>query len=482
MDVHISLDRPGDYSARVYRELLDAILDGRLKPGERLPPTRGLAASLELSRNTVAAAYDRLSAEGFVAGRVGAGTFVTEAARSAGPRRRGSPPGAGGGLKPRPGWVATPEPTSAGAPPPRFDFRLGLPDARLFPFQTWRRLVSAELRLGADHSAAYAEPAGHEGLREEIARFVGVGRSVRAAADDVIVTSGAQQAIDLVARVLVTPGDVVAVEEPGYPPVRALLTSLGARVVGVPVDGEGLVVEALPARARLVYTTPSHQFPLGTPMSLARRRALLAWAERRDAAVVEDDYDSEFRFSERPLEPLQSLDSQGRVIYVGTFSKMLLPSLRIGFLVAPVALRSALLAAKQLTDTQGPPATQAALARFMGDGQLGRHIRRAARVYRERHARIVRFVGDELAGQLELVPSAAGLHVSARLRSGDVEHAEAVAAAAEDRSIAVATLARYCAGPPMAGFAFGYGSLTSETAAEGLTRFRLLLTRATRPH
>jgi GntR family transcriptional regulator / MocR family aminotransferase len=481
VDFHINLDRPGDYSARVYRELLDAILDGRMKPGERLPPTRVLAASLELSRNTVAAAYDRLSAEGFVLGRVGAGTFVTEAARSTRPRRRRSASGPGGGLRPRAGWVAAPEPTSGVGPPPRFDFRLGLPDARLFPFQTWRRLVSAELRLGADHSA-YAEPGGHEGLRAEIARFVGVGRSVQAVADDVVVTSGAQQAIDLIGRVLVTPGDVVAVEEPGYPPVRALLTSLGARVVGVPVDEEGLVVEALPTRARLVYTTPSHQFPLGTPMSLARRRALLAWAERRAAAVVEDDYDSEFRFSDRPLEPLQSLDTQGRVIYVGTFSKMLLPSLRAGFLVAPPALRSALLAAKQLTDTQGPPATQAALARFMGDGQLGRHIRRAARVYRERQARIVRFIEDELAGQLELVPSAAGLHVSARLRSGDVEHAEAVAAAAEERSVSVATLARYCAGPPTAGFAFGYGSLSSETAAEGLTRFRLLLTRPSRPH
>jgi GntR family transcriptional regulator/MocR family aminotransferase len=481
MDFHVSLDSRGDYSARVYRALLDAILDGRVRPGERLPPTRVLARSLGVSRNTVAAAYDRLSAEGFVDGRVGDGTFVTEAARSTpARRRRGSGPGGPGGLRPRSGWTVTPQPVSSAAPPPLFDFRVGIPDGRLFPFDTWRRLVAGELRLSAGQPAAYGDPAGHPGLRAEIARYVGVGRSVRADADDVVVTSGAQQAIDLIGRVLLTPGDVVAVEEPGYPPARDLFSSLGAHVVGVPVDEQGLVVDALPARARLVYTTPSHQFPLGTPMSLVRRRALLAWADRRDAAIVEDDYDSEFRFSDRPLEPLQSLDTGGRVLYVGTFSKTLLPSLRVGFVVTPPSLRAALRAAKQLSDIEGPVATQAALARFMGDGLLARHVRKAARTYGERHAQILDFLESKLSGQLDVVPSSAGLHLCARLRSGDVTHADSVLAAAHDRSVAVDSLARYCADQPQAGFVFGYGALRDDTVNEGLTRFRLLLTRSSR--
>jgi GntR family transcriptional regulator/MocR family aminotransferase len=478
MDFHVSLEGRGDYSARVYRALLGAVQDGRVRPGERLPPTRVLATSLGVSRNTVAAAYDRLAAEGFVEGRAGDGTFVTEAARSVpGRRRRGA---ARSGLQPRAGWTATPEPVSSAEPVPLFDFRVGIPDGRLFPFDTWRRLVASELRLSAGQSAAYADPAGHPGLRAEIARSVGVGRSVRADAGDVIVTNGAQQAIDLIGRVLVTPGDVVAVEEPGYPPVRGLFQSLGATVVGVPVDGDGLVVDALPARARLVYTPPSHQFPLGTPMSLARRRALLSWAERRGAAVVEDDYDSEFRFSDRPLEPLQSLDEAGRVLYVGTFSKTLLPSLRVGFVVTPASLRPALHAAKQLSDTQSPVATQAALARLMGDGLLARHVRRAARSYGERHAQILDFIEARLSGQLDVVPSAAGLHLCTRLRSGDVEHAAAVLAAAHERSVSVQSLARYCADEPQAGFVFGYGAVRPESIVEGLTRFRLLLTRSGR--
>jgi GntR family transcriptional regulator/MocR family aminotransferase len=243
------------------------------------------------------------------------------------------------------------------------------------------------------------------------------------------------------------------------------------------VDESGLVVDALPAAARIVYTTPSHQFPLGTPMALSRRTALLAWAERHDAAIIEDDYDSEFRFSERPLEPLQRLDTSGRVLYVGTFSKTLLPSLRLGFVVMPPSLRTALRAARQLSVGHGPVATEAALARFMGDGLLARHVRRAARVYRERHALVTGVLDEVLSEQLELVPSAAGLHVCARLRSGDVDHAQSVVAAARGRSVAVDALSQYCAGEPQAGFVFGYGALRDGTALEGLTRFRLLLTR-----
>jgi GntR family transcriptional regulator / MocR family aminotransferase len=347
VDLQVSLAGRGDLAARIYRQLLDAILDGRLRAGERLPPTRELARRLEVSRNTVATAYDRLTAEGFLVGKVGAGTFVSTAPITR-LRSRSAP---AGGARPRPSWrTAEPVMLPRAGEDPVYDFRVGMPDPRLFPLETWRRLVARELKPAALRSAAYADPGGRPDLRAAIARYVGVSRSVRTGADDVLVTNGAQQGLDLIGRVLIEPGAMVAVEEPGYPPARAVFESHGARVVGVPVDSDGLDVTALPRSAALVYVTPSHQFPMGIPMSLARRTALLEWAERAGAVVVEDDYDSEFRFSDRPLEPLQSLDTAGRVVYVGSFSKTLLPGLRLGFLVPPASLRSALRAAKQLSD------------------------------------------------------------------------------------------------------------------------------------
>jgi GntR family transcriptional regulator/MocR family aminotransferase len=406
MDFHVSLEGRGDRATRIYRQLLDAILDGRLRSGERLPPTRELAVRLGVARNTVAVAYDRLTAEGFLVGRVGAGTYVYSSHSA---RSRHAP--AGADLRPRAVWDSIPVPDEE-VFTAEYDFRAGVPDARLFPLETWRRFLARELRPAAVR-ADYADPAGVPVLREAIARHIGVSRSVRADADDVLVTQGAQQALDLVGRVLLEPGDRVAIEEPGYPQARLLFQSQGARIVDVPVDSEGLVVDALPDDARLVYTMPSHQFPLGTPMSLGRRNALLEWARLHGAVVVEDDYDSEFRFSDRPLEPLQSLDRAGRVIYVGTFSKTLLPTLRLGFLVAPASLQPALRAAKQLTDWHGDPIAQAALARFIDEGLLARHIRKATRVYAARHERIVTALEADFGEWLDVVPSAAGIHLAA---------------------------------------------------------------------
>ncbi|MFC5828708.1 PLP-dependent aminotransferase family protein [Nonomuraea insulae] len=444
MDVHISLEGRGDLAAQVYRQLLDAILDGRLRSGERLPPTRELARRLEISRNTVALAYDRLGADGFVVGRAGAGTFVSAAPV----RGRAAPKGV---VSPRPIWkdVEPPKgPTKA-----RYDFRVGIPDARLFPMETWRRLVSRELRVSA---AGYGDPTGHEPLREAIARHIGLSRSVHAGPGDVLITNGAQQALDLIGRVLIEPGDVVAVEEPGYPPARLLFRSLGARVASVPVDGEGIDVAAIPRAASLVYVTPSHQFPLGTPMSLARRAALLAWAERRRAVIIEDDYDSEFRFGERPLEPLQSLDRAGRVIYVGSFSKTLLPMLRLGFLIAPASLAPALRVARQLSDWHGELPTQAALARFIDEGLLARHIRKATREYATRHAMIAE------ALRAYVVPSTAGLHLCAlgvSVRPGP--------------DLAVETLEAYCGTTPArTGLVLGYGAIGTDAVPEGLRLLR----------
>ena len=339
-----------------------------------------------MSRGTVTTAYDRLTAEGFLVTRVGAGTFVCS---DVVPHRTRHAPV--GDVRPRAVWATLPPPV-LDAPPSEFDLSVGGPDTSLFPLAAWRRLVSATLRPSLLAASAY-EGQGDEGLRREIARYAGLSRSVVAGPGDVLLTNGAQQALDVVARAVVDPGDVVVVEDPGYTAATRLFASHGARVRGVPVDDEGLVVEELPRTARMVYVTPSHQFPTGAVMSLRRRIALLEWASRRNAVIVEDDYDSEFRFEDRPLAPLQSLDRDGRVVYVGSFSKTLMPSLRVGYLIAPQSLQGTLRQAKLLTDWQGDAVTQGALARFMAEGLLSAHVRRVTRIYAERRAALLRRAG-----------------------------------------------------------------------------------------
>lgn len=349
---------------------------------------------------------------------------------------------------------------------------MGHPDGTLFPLPAWRRVVSQALRPSIAATSGYADPAGPLSLRDALTRHLALSRSVRADAGDVVVTQGAQQALDLLGRVLIEPGDLVAVEEPGYPPARRLFHSLGARVTGVPVDGEGLDVSAIPDGARLVYVTPSHQFPLGMPMSLARRLALLDWAERAGAVVIEDDYDCEFRFSARPLDPLQSLDPHGRVCYVGTFSKTLVPSLRVGFVVAPPSLVPALRGARQLSDWHGDVVTQSALAAFLDEGHLARHVRRAVGVYAARHALVVATLERDFATGLRVVPSAAGLHLCATVSDPAID-VPSVVRRARARGVAVNTIAEFAAGHPAPdGLALGYGAVPVERIGEGLTLLR----------
>ena len=294
-----------------------------------------------------------------------------------------------------------------------------------------------------------------------------------AAADDITITNGTQQALDVLGRALLEPGARVAVEDPGYPPPRLLFQSLGARVTGVPVDRHGLVVDALPRHARLVYVTPSHQYPLGMPLALPRRLALLAWAERHRAAIVEDDYDSEFRFQGQPIEPLQSLDTAGRVAYVGSFSKTMLPTLRLGFVVTPPSLRDAVRKAKFVADWHSPSLVQAALARFIEDGGFARHVRRMGAVYRARHGLLTSILTRDFAEHLELVPSAAGLHVGAIARHASVERMRAVIRRAREDGVAVQELARFAVdGPPRAGLVLGYGAVPASAVEEGLRRLR----------
>jgi GntR family transcriptional regulator/MocR family aminotransferase len=463
VEFHVSLAGRGDLSARIYRQLHEAVIDGRLRAGEKLPPTRELARRLAVSRNTVTLAYERLTAEGFLVGRVGAGTFVCATP----PAPQAEHATGAGAVPPKPVWRALAAPPVRDAPPPAYDFGVGVPDVRRFPMAAWRRQVARQLRDVPAEDTLYGDPAGHAGLRAEIARHIGLSRSVRVPAEQVLVTSGTQQALDLVARVLLSPGDRVAVEEPGYAPARELFASHGARVTGVPVDAEGVVVRAIPAGTRLVYTTPSHQFPLGPPMSLGRRTALLEWAREAGAVVIEDDYDSEFRFADRPLESLHGLDRGDRVLYVGSFSKTMLPMLRLGFVVAPLSLSAALRSAKRLADLQTETATQGAMAGFMADGLFVRHLRRATREYGARRALVLTALRRDFADRLEVVPSTAGLHLAA-WPTDEVDVAGLVERAAA-AGVAVADLAQYHGfGPGRPGLALGYGRIEQDRIEEGL--------------
>ena len=452
MDLFLDPEAGKPLTAQLYEQLRRAITGGRLLPGDLLVPSRQLADELGVSRHTVTTAYGRLVAEGYAEGRAGGGSVVASASPAA-PKRAG------------PAAALVPSPQFAGwspyfRPPPygcRFDLRPGLPDPALFPAAQWRRRVAAAI---AAENTSYGDPAGKIRLRRAIAGWVARSRSVAATEDTVVITCGAQHAIDLVARVLLEPGDCVAVEDPGYTPAVRLFGALGARVVGVPVDDQGLVVDLLPPAARIVYVTPSHQFPLGMTMSMSRRRALLRWAERHDAAVIEDDYDTEFRYVDRPLEPLQALDADGRVVYVGSFSKNFSPSVRLGFAVAPQPLAEPIAALRQLIDWHPPLAMQTALAGFIDDGLLDKHIRRSRRVYAERHHILTEALSGSLAGHLKARSPHAGLHVAALLREGLCEQ-EVLRAAARHGIVTSGLRDCFHTGPAQSGLLIGFGTVSS---------------------
>jgi len=465
MDLFIRLEGRSDLARQIYQQIRQAIVDGTLDRGTRLPATRELATRLAVSRNTVSVAYEWLVSEGLLSGRQGAGSFVERNAIARGPEPR-----AGAAIRHRAIWnrFTPPAPRAAS---PRYDFGVGMPDGALFPYAEWRRAMSRQIRASR-LTSQYADPAGHRGLRESIARHVAVSRGVRVEPDDVIVTNGAQQAFDLIARVLLGRGSTVALENPGYPMVRILMESMEANVVSIPVDDEGLVVDALPKNAALVYVTPSHQFPMGMPMSNERRIALLQWAERRNSVIIEDDYDSEFRFGGRPLETLQAADRNGRVIYAGSFSKSLLPALRLGFLIAPPSLRDPLRAAIHAANWFAQWPAQAALASYIEEGHLARHIRKMRRIYSERHALISGTLQKDFARWLVPIPAVTGMHLTATLRSRSRQHERDLAARAAAHGIGFDLLSTYWIGRPRPGLVLGYGNIATGDIAEGLRRLR----------
>ena len=448
----------------LHRQLKAAILSGRLGPAHRLPSARRFAEQFGLSRNSATTIYELLQAEGLVEARHGAGYFVVAHLPGERPGRDDAvPPPAFAHL------TSTPEPGPSVRSRSLYDFQLGIPESPQGRFlETWRSLSARALRGITRERLHYGPPEGEADLRAAIAAHVSAARAVVCGADDIVVTNGAQQAFDLIARTLVTPGETtVAVENPGYQPMARLFRAAGARIVPVPVDAEGLRVDLLPSEARIVCVTPAHQFPLGGILPLERRHALMRFAYENGAVVVEDDYDGEFRFDRRPLDALQMLDKTGSVFFVGTFSKTLFPGLRLGYAITPPWARDRLVRLKQDCDWHSPLPAQHTLAAFIREGHMGRHVRRMRDLYAERRTLIETRLRGPLSSWLELVPGSAGLHVSALLRSPRDDLA--LTADLRRSGLGCEALGAYATAPGAPpGLAFGYGAIGLERIAAGL--------------
>ncbi len=413
----------GPLHRQLYARIRHAILEGQLPPRARVPSSRTLARDLGLSRNTVEAALAQLDAEGFLERRVGSGSYVAlpEHARPPAPVRppARNPSADGAGLSRRGQRMLT---QRLSAEPTRVvPLTPCLPALDAFPSHLWGRAVAREARRLRGERLAYGEAAGYRPLREAVAQYLGAARGVRCSWQQVLVVPSTQSALDLTARLLLDEGDEAWLEEPGYGGARGALVGAGARVHPVPVDAAGLDVEAGRRRApaaRLAYVTPSHQYPLGVTLPLERRLQLLAWAQAARAWVLEDDYDSEFRYAERPLAAIQGLDRAGRVLYLGTFNKVMFPSLRLAYLVVPEPLVEPFTCARALADGHVPVLPQAAMAHFIDAGHFGAHLRAMRLLYAERREALQDALARELGGRLRVGGDAAGMHLTGLLPPG----------------------------------------------------------------
>ncbi len=407
----------------LYRQLegrlREIILHGGLKAGTRLPSTRQLALDLGVSRNTVVSAYDQLTVEGYLHTAHGSGTRVTanlpEHLLQVPARKRADSVADGGKfLTPSGRRIAAFAPwIEMAADRSLRPFRAHTPASDLFPFELWSRLTARRMRFSSDMLLSRVDQRGHQPLREAVAEYLRTTRGVPCNRDEVVITSGVQQAIDLCATLFIDPGDVVVMEEPGYTPARTRFEAAGADVRVVPVDSEGLDVDSVQNTpdAKLIYVTPGAQFPLGSTLSLSRRIALMAWAEQAGVLVLEDDYNGEYRYKGRPLPALYGMGKRGRVFYMGSFSKLLFPSLRLGYVVVPDEFVDAFGAARWLADRHSPPLEQAVLTDFINEGHFVRHVRRMRMVYAERQAALAAAAEAELAGWLDVPRCDAGLHL-----------------------------------------------------------------------
>lgn len=469
--------RPGA-GRRIYDLLRGQMADGTLPAGARVTSTRVLAAELGVSRTTVTAVYEQLAAEGFLATAPGraarvAGTLAAPAPSNATAKRL---PLCAASLSAFGRRIADLQMRApSGAEPVRYDFRYGALAARDFPALAWRRAYQAAL-LRQQHNLSYIAPEGDPSLRRALQGYLRRTRGIVCDAEQILVVHGSQQAIDLCARLLLDADDAFVFENPGYLMARHCFEAAGARLLPVAVDEYGIDTERLPAdaRARLAYVTPSHQFPLGGVLPISRRQELLRWARRQGAWIVEDDYDGEFRYGQRPIDALQSIDTEGRVIYVGTFSKALSPQLRLGYLVLPPALVPVFRQAKQLADRHAPALEQQVLAALIGAGVYERHVRRMRRENERRRTTLLEAVERRLPKGIRVDGTAAGLHVVLWLPFLKARDEPALIEAARGEGVGIYPVSPLFAPPASpgkarpAGFILGYASLTTAQIQEGV--------------
>ncbi len=474
--MHLQLDGRGPLHAQLTRALKTAVFAGRVHQGARLPATRQLARELGVSRTTVLAAYEQLRAEGFVDGRVGSGSYVTPPLQALRSVRAVDAPLAPQSEFARRGrlyhdHLRIPGRRIEGV---RYSFQYGVPITNPALTSAWARELA--------HAAAYTAPnypmtQGLPALREAVCDYLARRRGVQAQPEDVVIVDGTQQAVSLAARVLLDAGDTAVLEEPHYSSIREALQIHGARLHTVGVDQEGLLCESLPEQgAKLVCVTPSHQFPSGVVMSLARRLELLDYAHRHGSWILEDDYDGEFRYDAQPLAALRSLDEYGRVIYVGTFSKVMFPSLRLGYVVVPAGLRGDFVNAKWQDDFGSPGIEQAALARFMVEGGFERHLRRTWKTLKERRSALLDGLNRCGAGRLEISDSHAGMHLVVWLKDRSRAEGEAFIARARSLGLGLYPIAPYYLDPPdRAGLLLGYCALSVAEIVDAVERFAACL-------
>lgn len=481
----LTLDGEGTLVDQVLRALRAELQN--LSVGTRMPPTRLLAKDLGVSRNTVIAAYAELAHEGVIASHFGGGSFVSGLERAARPEQPEAHTISSNGhpirLSDFSGRLKSLDASPILVRPElQYDFRYGLPVVGDFPFHTWSRIVARRANMAATSVLGYGDAAGYLPLRIEIAEYLRRARGITCTPSQIIITTGSQQALYLAARALVNPGDRIVLEEPAYEGAREVFSSVGARIVAVPVDKEGLQVSKLPARSskcRAVYVTPSHQFPTGAVLSRARREQLLEWARVNGCYVLEDDYDGELRYDIRNIEAIKGADADDRVIYIGTMSKVLFPSMRLGYLVSPTALVDTLVTAKHVIDRLTPALLQMSLADFMTQGHFSRHLLRARRLCAHRRGALLNAVAQHLGDSVTIEGANAGIHVMMWASERSAEEVPDIIARAAEIGVGIYPISPYFMHPPKrAGFLLGYASMDERMISEGIERLASVIKKA----
>jgi GntR family transcriptional regulator / MocR family aminotransferase len=481
MDLVITLDQhsPLPLHQQIYEELRQAILRGKLSPGKRIPSTREMAKSLGISRSTVTQSYEQLLSEGYLKTIIGSGTYVcpqlSDDLLHSHPIKNINK-----NTHPEVKLSRYAETLFKIESVPRVNeskleisFRYGRPNFNKFPIKLWQKLISKYCNSSLDWLDYSIEPLGYQPLREAIVSYISRVRAVNCQPEQVLITNGTQQALDLIMRLLIEPGDVIALEEPGYISARLIFQTHGAKLLPISVDNSGLIVHKLTnspdKNIRLVYITPSHQFPTGSILSLSRRLELLSFATQTGSIIIEDDYDSEYRYGDRPIPALQGLDNSDSVLYIGTFSKVLFPSLRIGYLVIPKNLVPIFARAKWLSDRHLPILEQQVLAEFITEGHLERHIRKMRSHYDSCRQVLVKALKSHFGDCIEILGEKAGLHIMVRLQT-NMSDDEIIQRAAKV-GVGITSASIQYINPNYSGeFIFGYGELNEQQLVEGVHR------------